>query len=66
MTSFRGLADHSGVFIRRTQTRRAMDLFGLSATVTLFDLTNTYFEGEAAKQPLARHGHSKEKRSDCP
>ena len=45
---------------------RAMDLFGLSATVTLFDLTNTYFEGEAAKQPLARHGHSKEKRSDCP
>ena len=45
---------------------RAMDLFGLSATVTLFDLTNTYFEGEAAQQPLARHGHSKEKRSDCP
>ena len=41
---------------------RAMDV---SATVTLFDLTNTYFEGEAAKQPLARH-HSKEKRSDCP
>ena len=25
MTSFRGLADHSGVFIRRTQTRRAKD-----------------------------------------
>ena len=45
---------------------RAMDLFGLSATVTLFDLTNTYFEGDAGQQPLARHGHSKEKRSDCP
>ncbi len=45
---------------------RAMNLFGLCATVTLFDLTNTYFEGEAAGQPLARHGHSKEKRSDCP
>ena len=45
---------------------RAMGLFGLSGTVTLFDLTNTYFEGEAGKQPLARHGHSKEKRSDCP
>jgi len=45
---------------------RAMDLFGLSATVTLFDLTNTYFEGDAARQPLARHGHSKEKRDDCP
>ena len=37
-----------------------MDLFGLSATVTLFDLTNTYFEGDAGQQPLARHGHSKE------
>ena len=45
---------------------RAMDLFGLSATVTLFDLTNTYFEGDADKQPLARRGHSKEKRSDRP
>ena len=45
---------------------RAMNLFGLCATVTLFDLTNTYFEGDAAGQPLARHGHSKEKRSDCP
>ena len=42
----------------------AMDLFGLSATVTLFDLTNTYFEGDAAKQPLARH--SKEQRDDRP
>ena len=44
----------------------AMDLFGLSATVTLFDLTNTYFEGDADGQPLARHGHSKEKRNDRP
>ena len=42
------------------------DLFGLNVTVTLYDLTNTYFEGVAAAQPLAQHGHSKEKRSDCP
>ena len=42
------------------------ELFGLETTVTLYDLTNTYFEGEAAGQPLATHGHSKEKRSDCP
>jgi len=27
--------------------RRVSDLFGLEATVTLYDLTNTYFEGEA-------------------
>lgn len=45
---------------------QAMDLFDLAPTVTLYDLTNTYFEGEADAQPLARRGHSKEKRSDCP
>ena len=45
---------------------RVTELFGLPTTVTLYDLTNTYFEGVAAAQPLASHGHSKEKRSDCP
>ncbi len=45
---------------------RALGLFDLQPTVTLYDLTNTYFEGEAREQPLARRGHSKEKRSDCP
>ena len=42
------------------------DLFGLPQTVTLYDLTHTFFEGEAAAQPKAERGHSKEKRSDCP
>jgi transposase len=41
-------------------------LFSLEETVTLYDLTNTYFEGAAAANPKARHGRSKEKRSDCP
>lgn len=41
-------------------------LFALEETVTLYDLTNTYFEGEAAANPKAKHGRSKEKRSDCP
>ena len=45
---------------------RALGLFDLQPTVTLYDLTNTYFEGEASDQPLAQRGHSKEKRSDCP
>ena len=45
---------------------RAMGLFDLQPTVTLYDLTNTYFEGEAGAQPQAKRGHSKEKRSDCP
>ena len=34
-----------------------MGLFDLQ--VTLYDLTNTYFEGEAGAQPQAKRGHSK-------
>ena len=45
---------------------RAMDLFDLHPTVTLYDLSNTYFEGEARRQPKALRGHSKDKRTDCP
>ena len=45
---------------------RVSDLFGLDWSVTLYDLTNTYFEGEAAANPKAQRGHSKEKRRDCP
>ena len=44
----------------------AMTLFDLQPTVTLYDLTNTYFEGDAGSQEKAQRGHSKEKRSDCP
>ena len=45
---------------------RVSDLFGLQTTVTLYDLTNTYFEGDAAVNPKAKRGPSKEKRTDCP
>ena len=41
-------------------------LFNFEETVTLYDLTNTYFEGEALDNPDAHFGHSKEKRTDCP
>jgi hypothetical protein len=41
-------------------------LFNLEETVTLYDLTNTYFEGQAAGNAKAENGRSKEKRSDCP
>ncbi len=44
----------------------AQTLFKQDDSVTLFDLTNTYFEGDAAANPKARFGRSKEKRSDCP
>ena len=52
--------------IERHLFDRAMDLFDLHPTVTLYDLTNTYFEGEARRQPNARRGHSKDQRTDCP
>lgn len=45
---------------------RIRDLFSLDCVVTLYDLTNTCFEGEAAGCELAARGHSKEKRTDCP
>lgn len=43
---------------------RVRSLFGLEETITLYDLTNTYFEGDCGASKAAR-GHSKEKRSDC-
>ena len=45
---------------------QASSMFGLSQTITLYDLTNTYFEGVAAGVSKAKRGHSKECRSDCP
>ena len=45
---------------------RERSLFSLQETITLYDLTNTYFEGQCRSNALAAHGHSKEKRSDCP
>ena len=45
---------------------QAQTLFGFGETVTLYDLTNTYFEGIAAGCAKAKRGHSKECRSDCP
>ena len=46
--------------------QRAADLFDLQPTVTLHDRTSTCCEGAADRQPLARRGHSREKRYDCP
>jgi len=40
-------------------------LFGLDYELLLYDVTSTYFEGEAAANPLARRGHSRDQRRDC-
>jgi transposase len=45
---------------------QVQSIFGFGETITLYDLTNTYFEGVAAGVSKAKRGHSKECRSDCP
>ena len=60
--------------IEQTLFTRITDLFGFSTTITLYDLTNTYFEGEVPHNTKARRGRSKEtsperrrrERTDCP
>ena len=44
---------------------RTNDLFDLRDRIILYDLTNTYFEGEKRSSRLARFGRSKEKRGDA-
>jgi len=46
--------------------RREQELFELADVITLYDLTNTYFEGKGLCNSKAAFGRSKEKRNDCP
>ena len=40
-------------------------LFALDYDLLLYDITSTYFEGLAARNPLAQRGHSRDHRPDC-
>jgi len=40
-------------------------LFALDYDLLLYDVTSTYFEGLAARNPLAQRGHSRDHRPDC-
>ena len=44
---------------------RWKDLFGATFDVLLYDLTSTYFEGEAEEVDKARRGYSRDQRPDC-
>lgn len=44
---------------------RTNELFDIQDRIMLYDLTNTYFEGRKQGSKLAKHGRSKEKRSDA-
>ena len=52
--------------IEQSLFERAQSIFGFTPTVTLYDLTNTYFEGNVSGNSKAKRGRSKEKRNDCP
>ncbi len=44
---------------------RLGEMFGLEYDLLLYDVTSTYFEGEAKANPKARRGYSRDKRPDC-
>jgi hypothetical protein len=51
--------------VERHLAERLGELFGLRPDLCLYDLTSAHFEGEAARNPLAQRGHSRNGRSDC-
>ena len=46
-------------------SRRAGELFAVDNEVLLYDVTSTYFEGQAEANALAQRGYSRDHRSDC-
>jgi transposase len=45
--------------------RRFGELFAIDYDLLLYDVTSTYFEGEAASNPQAKRGYSRDQRPDC-
>jgi transposase len=52
--------------IEDTLSKNENELFGLKKSILLYDLTNTYFEGQSLNNTKAKRGRSKEKRYDAP
>jgi transposase len=44
---------------------RVGELFAPSQELLIYDVTSTYFEGQCAKNPQAKRGHSRDHRPDC-
>jgi transposase len=55
---------HKGALTRNLKERYG-ELFGVDYDLLLYDLTSTYFEGETRRNALARHGYSRDGRSDA-
>jgi len=45
--------------------RRFGELFAIDYDLLLYDVTSTYFEGEAASNAQAKRGYSRDQRADC-
>ena len=44
---------------------RLGELFAIDYDLLLYDVTSTYFEGQALANPMAKRGHSRDHRPDC-
>jgi len=51
--------------VERHLAERFGALFGAERELCFYDLTSSYFEGEAARNPQAQRGHSRDGRGDC-
>jgi len=51
--------------IERELAEREKTLFNLDDMLYLYDLTSTYFEGQARTNPQAKRGYSRDLRPDC-
>ena len=51
--------------LERHLKERLGTLFNLEHHLLLYDITSTYFEGEAKGNSLAQYGYSQDRRSDC-
>ena len=51
--------------VQRYLKERLGELFEIKYDILLYDVTSTYFEGEAEKNPQARRGYSRDSRPDC-
>lgn len=58
------LRPHKADLERHLKDRLA-GLFDLKYDLLLYDMTSTYFEGEALGNPQAQRGHSRDHRPDC-
>lgn len=51
--------------IQKHLKERLGDLFHITYDILLYDVTSSYFEGQASRNPQAQQGYSRDSRADC-